>query len=47
MMTNKVSAEIAEMTPGMVFFPSDMAKVGTKSTYILKVLERETKAGTY
>ena len=46
MMTNKVSAEIAGMKPGMVFFPSDLAKVGTKSTYILKVLERETKAGT-
>ena len=46
MMTNKVSAEIAGMTPGKVFFPSDLAKVGTKSTYVLKVLERETKAGT-
>lgn len=46
MMTNKVSAEIAGMTPGTVFFPSDLAKVGTKSTHVLKVLERETKAGT-
>ena len=46
MMTNKVSAEIAGMIPGKVFFPSDLAKVGTKSTYVLKVLERETKAGT-
>lgn len=45
-MTNKVSAEIAGMTPGTVFFPSDLAKVGTKSTHVLKVLERETKAGT-
>lgn len=46
MMTNKVSTEIAGMTPGMVFFPSDLAKVGTKSSHVLKVLERETKAGT-
>ena len=43
---NKVSTEIAGMTPGMVFFPSDLAKVGTKSSQVLKVLERETKAGT-
>lgn len=46
MMTNKISTEIAGMTPGMVFFPSDLAKVGTKSSHVLKVLERETKAGT-
>ena len=46
MMMNKVSTEIAGMTPGMVFFPSDLAKVGTKSSHVLKVLERETKAGT-
>jgi len=46
MMMNKVSTEIAGMTPGMVFFPSDLAKVGTKSSQVLKVLERETKAGT-
>ncbi len=46
MMTNKVSTEIARMTPGKVFFPSDLAKVGTKSAYVLKVLEREVKAGT-
>ena len=45
-MMNKVSTEIAGMTPGMVFFPSDLAKVGTKSSQVLKVLERETKAGT-
>ena len=43
---NKISTEIARMTPGMVFFPSDLAKVGTKSSQVLKVLERETKAGT-
>lgn len=46
MMMNKVSTEIARMTPGMVFFPSDLAKVGTKTSHVLKVLERETKAGT-
>ena len=46
MMMNKVSTEIAGMTPGMVFFPSDLAKVGTKTSHVLKVLERETKAGT-
>ena len=45
MMMNKVSTEISEMTPGKVFFPSDLAKVGTKSSHVLKVLERETKAG--
>lgn len=46
MMMNKISTEIARMTPGMVFFPSDLAKVGTKTSHVLKVLERETKAGT-
>ena len=46
MMMNKVSTEIARMTPGIVFFPSDLAKVGTKTSHVLKVLERETKAGT-
>lgn len=46
MMTNKVSLEIAEMVPGKVFFPSDFAKVGIKSSTILKVLERATNAGT-
>lgn len=46
MMTNKVSSEIAGMMPGMVFFPSDLAKVGTKSSHVLKVLERATRAGT-
>ncbi|MCR4920646.1 MAG: DUF6088 family protein [Bacteroidaceae bacterium] len=46
MMMNKISTEIAGMTPGMVFFPSDLAKVGTKTSHVLKVLERETKAGT-
>ena len=46
MMTNKISSEIAGMTPGQVFFPSDLAKIGTKSSYVLKVLERATKAGT-
>ncbi len=45
-MMNKISTEIAGMTPGMVFFPSDLAKVGTKTSHVLKVLERETKAGT-
>ena len=45
MMTNKVSMEIAGMTPGQVFFPSDFAKVGTKTSHVLKVLERATKAG--
>jgi hypothetical protein len=46
MMTNIISREIAEMEPGRVFFPSDLAYVGTKSTYVLKVLERENKTGT-
>ena len=46
MMTNKVSTEIAGMVPGQVFFPSDLAKVGTKTSHVLKVLERATKAGT-
>ena len=45
MMTNKVSTEIAGMEPGQVFFPSDLAKVGTKTSHVLKVLERATKAG--
>lgn len=34
------------MEPGTVFFPSDLASTGSKSSNILKVLERETKAGT-
>ncbi|MBO5594922.1 MAG: hypothetical protein J5931_10010 [Prevotella sp.] len=46
MMTNKISLEIAGMTPGQVFFPSDLAKIGAKSSHVLKVLERATKAGT-
>lgn len=46
MMTNKISLEIAGMTPGQVFFPSDLAKFGAKSSHVLKVLERATKAGT-
>ena len=33
------------MEPGQVFFPSDLAKVGTKTSHVLKVLERATKAG--
>ena len=45
MITNKVSTEIAGMEPGKVFFPSDLAKVGTKTSHVLKVLERATKAG--
>ena len=45
-MANKVSTEIAGMEPGQVFFPSDLAKVGTKNSHVLKVLERATKAGT-
>ncbi len=43
---NKVSAEIMGMEPGTVFFPSNLAKVGTKTSQVLKVLERATKAGT-
>lgn len=46
MMTNKISSEIAGMVPGKVFFPSDLAKVGMKSSNILKILERATNAGT-
>lgn len=45
MMTNKISKEIANMEPGQVFFPSDLARVGTKTSHVLKVLERATKAG--
>ena len=44
MITNKVSTEIAGMEPGKVFFPSDLAKVGTKTSHVLKVLERATLA---
>jgi hypothetical protein len=35
MMTNKVSTEIAGMVPGQVFFPSDLAKVGIKTSHVL------------
>jgi len=43
---NKIETEIGKMEPGTVFFPSDLACTGAKSSNILKVLERETKAGT-
>lgn len=43
---NSISMEIGKMEPGTVFFPSDLASLGSKTSNILKVLERKTKAGT-
>ena len=43
---NSISMEIGKMEPGTVFFPSDLASLGSKTSNILKVLERMTKAGT-